>query len=44
MPLIADFMDRAVTAADDGDALAAIAGEVRELMAGYPMPGFVPAP
>jgi glycine hydroxymethyltransferase len=43
MPLIADWMDRAVQAAESGDdpALEKIAAEVRELLAGYPMPGWV---
>jgi glycine hydroxymethyltransferase len=42
MPLIADWMDRAVQAAESGDdpALEKIAAEVRELLAGYPMPGW----
>lgn len=42
MPLIADWMDRAVQAAETGDdpALEKIAAEVRELLAGYPMPGW----
>jgi glycine hydroxymethyltransferase len=43
MPLIADWIDRAVQAAESGDdpALEKIAAEVRELLAGYPMPGWV---
>jgi glycine hydroxymethyltransferase len=42
MPAIAEWIDRAVTAADSADeaALARIASEVRELLAGYPMPGW----
>jgi glycine hydroxymethyltransferase len=42
MPQIAEWIDRTVTAANDGDetAVAAIAAEVRELMAAYPMPGW----
>jgi glycine hydroxymethyltransferase len=40
MPQVADWIDRAVTAADDDAAIDKIAGEVRELMAGYPMPGW----
>ncbi|HVW44946.1 MAG TPA: serine hydroxymethyltransferase [Amycolatopsis sp.] len=41
-PQIAEWMDRAITAADAGDdaAIEAIAGEVRDLMAGYPMAGW----
>ena len=43
MPLIAEWMDRAITAADGGDEVAIdrIAGEVRQLLADYPMPGRV---
>jgi glycine hydroxymethyltransferase len=42
MPLIADWMDRAVQAAEAGDepALEKIADEVRELLSNYPMPGW----
>lgn len=42
MPLIADWMDRAVQAAETGDdpALEKVAAEVRELLANYPMPGW----
>ncbi len=42
MPLVADWMDRAVTAADSGDdeAIERIATEVSDLLAGYPMPGW----
>jgi len=40
MPQLAAWMDRAVTATDDAD-LAVVAAEVRELLAGYPMPGWV---
>ncbi|HVV23510.1 MAG TPA: serine hydroxymethyltransferase [Pseudonocardiaceae bacterium] len=42
MPQVAEWMDRAITAADAGDdaAIEAIAGEVRDLMAGYPMAGW----
>jgi glycine hydroxymethyltransferase len=41
MPMIAEWMDRAITAADGGDEVAIdrIAGEVRQLLADYPMPG-----
>ena len=42
MPQVAAWMDEAVSAAikDDGATLDRIAGEVRDLLAGYPMPGF----
>jgi glycine hydroxymethyltransferase len=42
MPQVAAWMDEAVTAGvkDDEPALERIAGEVRDLLAGYPMPGF----
>jgi glycine hydroxymethyltransferase len=42
MPQIAEWIDRTVTAANDADetAIAAVAAEVRELLAGYPMPGW----
>ncbi|OLE27597.1 MAG: serine hydroxymethyltransferase [Actinobacteria bacterium 13_1_20CM_3_71_11] len=42
MPQVAAWMDEAITAAlkDDEAAVASIAAEVRELLAGYPMPGF----
>ncbi|HEY1570255.1 MAG TPA: serine hydroxymethyltransferase [Pseudonocardiaceae bacterium] len=42
MPAIAEWMDRAITAADGGDeaAIEKVAGEVRELLAAYPMPGW----
>jgi glycine hydroxymethyltransferase len=42
MPAIADWIDRAVTAADAGDeaAIERIAGEVRELLAAYPLSGW----
>jgi glycine hydroxymethyltransferase len=40
MPLIADWMDRAVNAVGDDAAIEKIAGEVRELMANYPMAGW----
>jgi glycine hydroxymethyltransferase len=44
MPQIAAWMDEAITAAakDDDPAIERIAGEVRELLAGFPMPGFAP--
>jgi len=43
---VAAWIDDAVTAAvkDDEEAVARIAGEVRELLAGYPMPGWAPTP
>jgi len=43
MPQIAQWMDDTVQAAAKGDTdqYAAIAGQVRELMAQYPMPGWV---
>jgi len=43
MPMIAEWIDRAVAAADAGDdtSIERIAGEIRELLAAYPMPGFV---
>jgi glycine hydroxymethyltransferase len=39
-------MDRAVTAAakDDEAALERIAGEVADLLSGFPMPGWAPTP
>ncbi|OLF07942.1 serine hydroxymethyltransferase [Actinophytocola xanthii] len=42
MPQIAEWMDRTVTAANNGDdaAIDAIAAEVAELLAAYPMPGW----
>ena len=46
MPQIAAWMDEAITAAakDDDPVIERIAGEVRELLAGFPMPGFAPGP
>ncbi|MBX6768702.1 MAG: serine hydroxymethyltransferase, partial [Actinomadura rubrobrunea] len=46
MPQIAAWIDEVVQAAakEDEAVLARVAGEVRELMAGYPMPGWAPAP
>jgi glycine hydroxymethyltransferase len=46
MPQVAAWMDEAVTAAvkDDEAALEHIAGEVRDLLAGYPMPGYAATP
>jgi glycine hydroxymethyltransferase len=42
MPQVADWMDRAIQAANNGDevAIETVASEVRELLAGYPMPGW----
>jgi glycine hydroxymethyltransferase len=42
MPQIAEWIDRTVTAANDGDetAIAAIAAEIKELLSAYPMPGW----
>ena len=44
MSQIAAWMDEAITAAakDDDPVIERIAGEVRELLAGFPMPGFAP--
>jgi glycine hydroxymethyltransferase len=39
MPKIAEWIDRAVEAAGDDDAIERIAAEVRALLADYPMPG-----
>ncbi|MGH3380576.1 MAG: serine hydroxymethyltransferase [Actinoallomurus sp.] len=44
MTPVAEWIDRAVTATDDGPALDAIAAEIRDLMSGFPMPGWAPAP
>jgi glycine hydroxymethyltransferase len=44
MPAIAQWMDRAISAADDVPELARIAAEVRELLTAYPMPGWSSAP
>jgi glycine hydroxymethyltransferase len=43
MGAVAEWIDGAVTAADQGDdaAIERIAGEVRDLLAAYPMPGWV---
>ncbi|MPZ84092.1 MAG: serine hydroxymethyltransferase [Actinophytocola sp.] len=42
MPQVAAWMDRAITAANDGDeaAIGVVAGEIAEHLAGYPMPGW----
>jgi len=44
MPMVAAWMDEAVTAAikEDESTLDRIAGEVAELLSGYPMPGWQP--
>ena len=46
MPQIAAWMDEAITAAakEDEAAIERVAGEVRDLLAGFPMPGWAPAP
>ena len=46
MPAVAAWMDRTLTALtkDDEAALGAIAGEVADLLSGFPMPGFAPTP
>ncbi len=46
MPQVAAWMDEAVTAAakQDDAVIDRIAGQVRDLMAGFPMPGFAPLP
>jgi glycine hydroxymethyltransferase len=46
MPQVAEWIDAAVQAGqkDDEAALERIAGEVRDLLAGYPMPGWAPTP
>jgi glycine hydroxymethyltransferase len=45
MPQVAEWIDVSITAATAGDeaALDKIAGEVRDLLSGYPMPGFTEA-
>jgi glycine hydroxymethyltransferase len=42
MPQVADWMDRAIQAANNGDdtAIATVSAEVSELLASYPMPGW----
>src|SRR5215475_5731676 len=46
MPVLAGWIDDAITAAvkDDEAVLGQIAGEVRDLLAGYPTPGWTPQP
>jgi glycine hydroxymethyltransferase len=45
MPQLAAWMDEAITAAakEDEAVLERIAAEVRDLLAGFPMPGWIPA-
>jgi glycine hydroxymethyltransferase len=45
MAQIAGWMDEAIVAAakDDEDVISRVAAEVRELLAGYPMPGWAPS-
>ena len=42
MPKLAEWIDRAIIAGDNGDeaAVTTVANEIRELLAGYPMPGW----
>jgi glycine hydroxymethyltransferase len=40
MPRIAEWIDRVVSNADDETVIEATAGEIRELLASYPMPGW----
>jgi glycine hydroxymethyltransferase len=42
MVSVAEWIDRAVTAADDQPALDKIAGEIQDLLAAFPMPGWTP--
>ena len=46
MPQVAAWMDEAITAAtkQDDAVIDRVAGQVRDLMAGFPMPGFAPLP
>ncbi len=46
MPQIAAWMDEAITAAvkEDEPAIERISGQVRDLLAGFPMPGWAPTP
>jgi len=46
MPVLAGWIDDAITAAvkDDEAVLDQVAGEVRDLLAGYPTPGWIPQP
>src|ERR1022692_3310477 len=46
MPQVAAWMDEAITAAtkQDDAVIDRVAGQVRDLLAGFPMPGFAPLP
>ncbi|GAB3978543.1 serine hydroxymethyltransferase [Actinoallomurus acanthiterrae] len=44
MPFVAASIDQAVAAADDEAVLDKIAAEIRELLAGFPMPGWTATP
>ena len=46
MPQVAAWMDEAITAAtkQDDAVVDRVAGQVRDLLAGFPMPGFAPLP
>jgi glycine hydroxymethyltransferase len=46
MPAVASWMDRSVTAAakDDEADHERIAGEIADLLSGFPMPGWAPTP
>ncbi|WP_308206981.1 serine hydroxymethyltransferase [Actinoallomurus rhizosphaericola] len=44
MAFVAASIDQAITAADDEATLDKIAGEIRELLAGFPMPGWAATP
>ena len=46
MTQIAAWMDEAITAAvkEDEAVIARIAAQVRDLLAGFPMPGWAPSP
>lgn len=42
MPAVAEWIDRAVAAADEQPALDKIAGEIQDLLTAFPMPGWAP--
>jgi glycine hydroxymethyltransferase len=42
MASVAEWIDRALTAAEDRPALDQIAAEIQDLMNGFPMPGWAP--
>jgi glycine hydroxymethyltransferase len=44
MPMIAEWIELAIDSAGDEAALDRIAGQIRELLAAYPMPGWAAAP